>query len=73
MTAEHKMLATYRRVDLAELWKIHDVVEDALVRWESRVYDEPSLRIRIREGYESLAALQQAIEERIHVQDNQRN
>jgi hypothetical protein len=57
--------AAYRKVPLDELWKIVGVVEDALMRWESRAAEEPCLRIRIRQGYESLSIVQQAIAERV--------
>ncbi len=58
------LLEAYRKVDTEELWKIVGVVEDALMRWESRVQDEPALRIRIRHGYDCIALVQQAIDER---------
>lgn len=64
MHDKETMLAAYRRVSLEELWKIVNSVEDALVRWESRAANEPSLRIRIREGYDALKVVQEAIAER---------
>lgn len=64
-TSREDLLAAYQRVSLEELWKIANTLEDALVRWESRVENEPSLRIRIRQGYEALMIVQEAIQERM--------
>lgn len=68
-----ELLALYRRVNLTELWKIQGSVEDAVIRWESRVCDEPALRPRIREGYAILDTVQTAIQERLNVEVDQRN
>ena len=55
----------YRRMPLDELWKIASVVEDAVIRWEMRVMDEPILRERIRHGYECMALVQEVVAERL--------
>lgn len=60
-TARAELLEAYKRVSLDELFKVANTVEDALVRWESRVKDEPALRIRIRQGYEALEIVQEAM------------
>jgi len=55
----------YRRMPLDELWKITSVVEDAVIRWEMRVMDEPILRERIRYGCECMALVQEVVTERL--------
>jgi len=61
---EATLLDAYRRVSTEELWKIINTVEDAVIRWESRVQEEPALRIRIREGYMWMSLVQKALAER---------
>ena len=59
-----ELLEAYKKVPSDELFKIINVVEDAIIRWESRVAEEPALRIRIRYGYECVKLVQQVLEER---------
>lgn len=63
------LLDAYRRVDTEELYKIVNVVGDAINRWEMKVQDEPYLRIRIRQGYDCIKLVQLAIAERFEPVD----